>query len=155
MKNLLTAGRQALIQRLSTITVDNGYLTNAGGNVRTGWLNEVLQERHVGFPLILIQKGKGKAPTAGPAAIRVPAGFTIVGAVESTLEDFEDAIEALEHDLLCCLMPSQSAFLDWLPRGISSLEVGAPDHYPPGEGMKAATVVIPIHLSIIIQDSRA
>lgn len=34
--NILTQARLALVARLQTITVANGYRTNAGTNVRTG-----------------------------------------------------------------------------------------------------------------------
>ena len=151
MINLLTAGRKALIERLSTISVSSGYLTPAGANTRSGWFNEVIKDRSVAFPLIVVQKAKGLAPVAGPHALKVFSGFNIVGAVQAGTDDYEDAVEALEHDLLQCLMPTQGVLPGWLPRGISGITVGAPEIFPPSEGVTAATVLIPVHLHTIIQ----
>ncbi|WP_268797520.1 hypothetical protein [Pseudomonas huanghezhanensis] len=151
MINLLTAGRKALIERLSTISVSSGYLTQAGANTRSGWFNEVIKDRSVAFPLIVVQKAKGLAPVAGPHALKVFSGFNVVGAVQAGIDDYEDAVEALEHDLLQCLMPTQGVLPGWLPRGISGITVGAPEIFPPAEGVTAATVLIPVHLHTIIQ----
>ncbi len=149
--NLLSAGRKALIDRLSTISYANGYRTAAGANTRSGWFNEVLKENNVGFPLIVVQKAKGMAPVAGPHALKVMQGFNVIGAVKAGLDDYEDAVEDLEHDLLLCLMPTMGVLPDWLPRGITSITIGAPEAFPPGEGVSAATVLIPLHLHTIIQ----
>jgi hypothetical protein len=154
MINLLTAGRKALIERLSQISVSNGYLTPAGANTQSGWFNEVIKDRSVSLPLIVVQKAKGLAPVAGPHALKVFSGFNVVGAVKAGLDDYEDAVEALEHDLLQCLMPTQGVLPSWLPRGISGITVGAPEIFPPAEGVTAATVLIPVHLHTIIQVQR-
>ncbi|MEQ7921144.1 hypothetical protein ABQX22_18245 [Xanthomonas sp. WHRI 1810A] len=151
MINLLTAGRQALIARLTTISVEQGYRTPAGANTRSGWFNEVIKDRSVAFPLIVVQKAKGLAPAAGPHALKLFSGFNVIGAVRAGLDDYEDAIEDLEHDLLQCLMPTLAVLPDWLPRGISGITIGAPEIYPPDEGVTAATVLIPVHLHTIIQ----
>ena len=149
--NLLSAGRRALIERLSTISIDNGYRTPAGANVRSGWFNEVLKENNVGFPLIVVQKAKGMAPVAGPHALKIMQGFNVVGAVKAGLDDYEDAVEELEHDLLLCMMPTLAVLPDWLPRGITGITIGAPEAFPPADGVSAATVLIPVHLHTIIQ----
>jgi hypothetical protein len=151
MDNPLTLGRKALIERLTTISVANGYFTSAGGNVRTGWLNEQLQARDASFPIIVVQKGRGQAPVPGPMALKAFSGFSIVGAVSTGMDDYEDAIEALEYDLLKCLVPVQGRALDWLPKGVTGITVGTPETFPPGESLKAATVLIPVQLHTIIQ----
>lgn len=150
--NLLSEGRRALLARLSTISVENGYKTLAGGNVRSGWFNEVIKASGIGYPLIVVQKSRGQPPVAGPHALKVFSGFNVIGAVESGLTDYEDAIEDLEHDLIQCLMPKMAMLPEWLPKGISTITVGAPECFPPGEGMKAATVLIPVQLHTIIQE---
>ena len=150
--NILTEGREALLTRLSTITVENGYKTLAGGNVRSGWFNEVIKTKSVGFPLIVVQKSRGQAPTPGPHAIKVFPGFNVVGAVDAGLDGYESAIEDLEHDLLRCLMPTLAVLPEWLPRGITGITIGAPEMFPPAEGLSAATILIPVHLHTIIQD---
>lgn len=151
MINLLTAGRKALLARLSTISVSSGYLTAAGANTRSGWFNEVIKDRSVAFPLIVVQKAKGLPPAAGPHALKVFSGFNVIGAVQASLDDYDDAIEELEHDLIQCLMPTLAVLPDWLPRGISGITIGAPEIFPPAEGVTAATVLIPVHLHTIIQ----
>lgn len=149
--NLLTEGRKALIARLAMIQVANGYSTQAGANVKSGWFNEIIDSAKVAFPLIVVQKGKGAAPVAAPHALKVLSGFSVVGAVDAGLTGYEDAIEALEQDLLKCLMPTLAVFHEWLPAGITNVTVGASEHFPPGKGLKAATVLIPVHLHTIIQ----
>lgn len=67
------------------------------------------------------------------------------------MDGYEDAIEAIELDLLRCLMPAQGVALDWLPAGAPTLSVGAPEPFPPGEGMPAATVLIPIHITTFVE----
>lgn len=151
MENMLTAGRRALLARLSTITVESGYLTNAGANVKGGWFNEVVTDRGAAFPMIVVQKAKGAPPKAGPHAIKVFSGFNVIGAVSAPINDYEDAIEALEHDLLRCLTNTEGVVPGWLPRGITGVTIGAPETFPPAEGMKSATVLIPVHLHTIIQ----
>lgn len=150
--NLLSEGRKALIARLATITVVNGYKTVAGANVKSGWFNEVTKAKDAAYPLIVVQKARGQAPVAGPMALKVFSGFHVIGAVSAGLTDYEDAIEDLEHDLIQCLMPEMAELPDWLPRGVSAVTVGAPECFPPGEGVPAATVLIPVHLHTIIQE---
>lgn len=150
--NLLTEGRQALLQRLQTITPGNGYRTAAGNNVRSGWLNELLQREHCGFPLIVLQHGKGgSAPRAGAGAIRLDQGFNVIGAVDVGLESYQDALDDLQLDLLQALLPGAGRPLDWAPPGISGLTLGAPEAFPPGDGQRAACILIPLQLHPIIR----
>ncbi|MDT4813336.1 hypothetical protein FQZ97_463160 [compost metagenome] len=148
--NLLTAGRQALIARLQVITTTNGYLTNTGTNVRMGWFNEVLKSDGVGFPLIVVQKGRDLAPKPGPTALKAFNGFYVIGAVDAGLDDYEDALEEVAFDLLRVLTPSEGVPPDWLPRGLTNVTVGAAETFPPGNGERAASVLIPVHLHTII-----
>ncbi len=148
--NLLSEGRKALIAQLQTITVDNGYLTNAGHNVKSGWFNEVLQDAATVFPIIVVQPGKGLQPTAGPGALMLGPGFKVVGAVSVGL-DYEYALDDLQLDLIRCLMPSHKQFPKWLPLGVNKIQLGAPEAYPPGEGVSAAAVLLPVNLSTIVE----
>lgn len=148
--NILTEARRALVARLETITVSNGYRTNAGLNVKTGWFNEVLQSAELGFPLICLQKAKGLAPSAGPGVIKAIPGYYVVGAVSAGLDDYDDALEDLEHDLLTCLLPEHGEWIRWAPRGVFSATLGPTEHFPPGNGESAASVLLPIHLHTII-----
>ncbi|SFA72990.1 hypothetical protein [Azotobacter beijerinckii] len=121
MTNPLSEGRQALVQRLSTIAVANGYRTDAGANVKTGWFNEVLPHGQVGFPLIVVQKAKDQDPVSGPRALKVAAGYYVIGAVDVGLDDYEDALDDLELDLLRCLRLEQGRPLPWAPAGIQNI----------------------------------
>ena len=150
-QNLLTAGRKALIRQLETITTGNGYRTNAGANVCRGWFNEVLKTEQLGFPVIVLQKAKGLPPKAGPGAVKLFSGFYVIGAVDVGLDDYDDALEELEHDLIVALMPTEHVLPAWLPRGITGISVGAPECFPPGNGERVASVLIPVHLHTIIQ----
>lgn len=148
--NILTEARLALEARLQTITVANGYRTNAGQNVKTGWLNELLEQAGVGFPLICIQKAKWQQPMAGPGVIKAAPGFSVVGSVDAGLHEYDGALEDLELDLLQCLLPEHGAFLPWAPPGVVNTVLGAPEEFPPGKGARVASVLIPVHLHTII-----
>lgn len=150
--NILTEARLALVARLQTITVANGYRTNAGQNVKTGWFSEILESDDVGFPLIVVQKAKALDPEQGAGAMRLFPGFNVVGAIDASLNDYDDALEAIELDILQCLLPEHGQFMRWeyRPPGLCGVTVGAPESFPPGNGMSAASVLVPVHLQAVI-----
>lgn len=149
--NRLTEARKALINRLSVITPANGYLTAAGSNVKTGWFNEVITSKETGFPLIVVQQAKGKPPEQGAGALRVFSGFSVIGAVDVGLDGYEAALDDLELDLLKCLMPSGGQYVEWAHGiGVTGLTLGAAEHYPPGNGERAASVLISVHIHTVI-----
>jgi hypothetical protein len=150
--NILTEARLALVARLQTITVANGYRTNAGMNVRTGWFSEVLVSDDVSFPLICLQKGKGLDPDSGPGALKASPGFSVIGAVDAGLDDYDDALDDIELDIIQCLIPpGQGRFPKWVPTGVTGMKIGASDHFPPGNGERVASVLVPIHLHTLIE----
>lgn len=149
--NPLSLGRKALAQHLQTVTVANSYRTNAGQNVKTGWVNEVLKLERQSLPLICIQKGKDMQPKAGPDGLIKFNGFSVVGAINADLTEYEDALDDLELDLLTALVPRTGQRPPWLPKAIIGITVGAPEQYPPGNGEPAACVLIPVHLHTIIE----
>ncbi|MBB3103796.1 hypothetical protein [Azomonas macrocytogenes] len=149
--NLLTAGRKALLARLETITQDNGYLTDAGSNVRSGWMNEVLKREDVGFPLVVVQYGRGKAPEQSPGVINLNTAFDVVGAVDVGLDEYEAALEDLMLDLFQALIPPFGRPLNWMPKGIAGVLIGASEMYPPGNGERAAIVRIPVTVKAVIR----
>lgn len=149
--NRLTEARKALISRLSVISPANGYLTSAGSNVKTGWFNEVISSKDAGFPLIVVQQAKGQSPVAGAGAMRVFPGFSVIGAVDVGLSEYEDALDDIELDLLQCLMPSGGQYVEWAKGiGVTGFTLGAAEHYPPGNGERAASVLIPVYLHTVI-----
>lgn len=151
--NTISLGRKALVQHLQSITVANGYSTNAGHNVKTGWLNEVLETEKENLPLICIQKGKDLAPKPGPGGLIKFNGYSVVGAIEADLNEYEDALDDLERDMLLALVPSEGAPPTWLPyrSGVNGITVGAPEQFPPGNGEPTGRVLIPVHLHTIIE----
>lgn len=151
--NPISLGRKALVQHLQSVTVENGYSTNAGHNVKTGWLNEVLETEKANLPLICIQKGKDLPPKPGPGGLIKFNGYSVVGVIKADLNEYEDALDDLERDLLLALVPGEGATSTWLPfrSGIKGITVGAPEQFPPGNGEGAASVLIPVHLHTIIE----
>jgi hypothetical protein len=145
--NIITEVRKALIGRLETIRPVNGYQTDAGGFVKTGWFNEVIKGDEIASALIVVQRAKGLEPKGGPNGLRMHPGFMVVGGIRAGLDEYEDAIEGLELDLLRCLSPIEGVPPDWLPKGATAVRVGAPEPFPPGEGLDVATVAIPVHIT--------
>ncbi len=151
--NILTQVRQALIDRLGTITTGNGYLSSVGGNVLSGWFNEVIKQQPIGGGLVVVQRGPDGEPVRGAEAIKLRRSFRIVAAVEAGVDSYESALEDIELDLVRCLMPSIGVHLSWLPKGCSGLALGRPEAFPPGEGQPAATLLLPITFDVIVHDS--
>lgn len=148
--NPLTAARLALIARLETISSASGYITSAGTNVRTGWLSEVLKAPDVSFPLIVVQPAKpSQAAISDGYSTIVPLGFSVVGAVQAGI-DYEAALEDLTLDLVRCLTPSPGVSVAWRSPDMRDLRIKAPEYFPPGEGVSAATVLFPVELSVVI-----
>lgn len=149
MSNILTAGRQALIVRLGSITPANGYRTRIGTNVRYGWLSALLQEADQTLPLTVVQKARDRPPTSKGMDLRALRGYRIVVALEPDAD--EEAIDDAELDLIECLMPTEGIPLDWTPQGITQITLGEPDRFPPGDGLPAATLLLPIYLHTFVQ----
>ena len=103
-----------------------------GGSPRRG-----VSEREIG--LVLSLRGACASTTASVTAVGI-------GAVTAGLDGYEEAIEDIELDLLQCLTPTEGVPPEWLPKMAPNLTVGAPEPVPPGEGLPAATVLIPIHI---------
>ena len=151
MSNLITLGRKALIARLETITQENGYRTDAGNNVRSGWFSEQVAAADASFPIIVVQRGKDQAPRFAGHGMRKLHGYAVVAGVEAGLDDYEDALDDLELDLLQCLMPIEAVPCEWTPEGIPHVTLGISETVPPGDGLKAVTIVIPIYLHTFIE----
>lgn len=147
--NLISEGRKALIARLGIINPAQGFNTDAGSRVHSGWVNEIIKDQNASYPLIVVQRSKGLAPAPGPASLKTSPGFFVVGAV-SVGVDYEDALDDLELDILRCLMPEENRYPKWLPIGVLGIKFGEPEQFPAGDGLSAATVLIPVYLPTII-----
>lgn len=147
--NPLTATRKALQARLETIVPANGYTTAAGQSVKAGWADELISAEDAIYPMLIIQPAKGAPPVAGAGALKVGQGFNIIGAVQAS-GDYQDALDELLADILCCLTPGLQRTNKWLPVSVVGLTLGAPNAFPPGSGLSAATVVVPITIQTVI-----
>lgn len=149
--NPLTVARNALIGRLETITPENGYFTDAGSRVRPGWLNELLKEQSVGFPLIALQMAKpSQSATARAGSIKLSLAFNVIGAVQAGF-DYEPCLDDLAFDLMRCLVPADGVSVSWRSPEMSDVSIKPPEFFPPGDGLNAATVLIPVELSVILR----
>ncbi|WP_017516562.1 hypothetical protein ACQCLI_05075 [Pseudomonas nitroreducens] len=152
MSNILTSVRQSLIRRVEQITVENGYLTNIGQEVRTGWLNEVLTEKGLPQQFVLIQKAPNRPPEGKPAALRMHVGYFVIGLVRTDVAICEEALESMELDISQAFVPVEGLLPKWLPRGCTGSTVGSSDPFPPGNGQPYAGVIVPVHITTIIQE---
>lgn len=149
MSNILTAGRRALIERLGTITPDNNYRSSIGLNVRYGWLTDLLQEPEQTLPLVVVQKAKDLPPASRGGDLKKLNGFRVVVAMDPGTD--EEALDDAELDLIECLMPTEGVPLEWTPNGIPQITLGESERFPPGNGLPAATLLIPIYLHTFVR----
>ncbi|QRY79640.1 hypothetical protein JVX91_00565 [Pseudomonas sp. PDNC002] len=152
MSNILTSVRQALIQRVQQITVANGCLTNLGQEVRTGWLNEVLTEKGLPQQFVLLQKAPNRPPEKKVAALRMHVGYFLIGLVRIDVELYQQALEEMELDISQAFVTEEGVFPRWLPKGATGITVGSSDPFPPGNGQPYAGVIVPIHITTIVQE---
>lgn len=152
MSNILTSVRQALIRRVEQITVDAGFLTNIGQEIRTGWLNEVLTEKDLPQQFVLIQKAPNRPPEKKPGALRMHVGYFVIGLARTDVELYQESLEAMELDVSQAFVTDEGVFPRWLPKGATGVSVGASDPFPPGNGQPYAGVIVPIHITTIIQE---
>lgn len=149
--NQLTELRTALISQLSTISPSNGFTTFAGNNVLAGWFNEIVDDRATTFPLIVVQRGKNATPEITAGELVVSTGYFIVGAVDAGLDGYDAALDELELDLWRALHLRGMRKAPWAPPGVYSMAFGEPQHVAPGDGTRAATVLIPVNFKTVIQ----
>ena len=97
--NELTDLRNKLLETLGSIQTASGFYTSAGNNVRTGWFDEVIQSEQASSPVIVVQRGKNGIPQMDAGELVLRIGYLIVGAVNVGLDDYESALDDLEHDI--------------------------------------------------------
>lgn len=151
MTNPLTAWRDALIARLQTITIANGYKTDSGSNVLSGWFNEIVQSGQRQFPMIVVQRGKASRQSDPFGnAIAIPMALNVIGAVNVGF-DYEQTIDDLTFDLARCLLPQDLGPVAWASPEMYGIAISAPEVFPPGDGVAVATVLIGVECSILIE----
>lgn len=148
--NELTDLRNKLLDALRTIQPSNGFYTNAGSNVRTGWFEEVIHSEQTSSPVIVVQRGKNGIPLMDAGELVLRIGYLIVGAVSAGLDDYESALDDLEHDIWSALCKRGTRNIPWAPFGAYQLEFDEPLTAPPGGGTQWASLAIPVTFKIII-----
>jgi len=86
-----------------------------------------------------------------PARRRLVRGYDVIGAVSTQVEDYEVELDEIELDLLQALTPIPGVLLPWGRPHLTGITLGAPTHHPPGDGLNAAAVLIPIYLHTVIE----
>lgn len=149
--NPLTDLREKLLGALGAITQANGFYTNAGHNVCTGWYDEIIQSEKASSPIIVVQRGKNGTPhiEAGELVLRI--GYLIVGAISVGLDDYESALDDLEHDVWSALCKRGTRNIPWAPFGAYQIEFGEPLTAPPGGGTQWASLAIPVTFKVTIK----
>lgn len=151
MTNPIAQAHQALVARLARITKANGFLTDAGARIKEGWLSELLAEDDVEFPFIALQPAEYPPPKAGPGCVSANIGRRIVGAVQPDGPDtYRADLDELYIDLVGALQVPEGLPNPWGRPGPYGVTLGASQLFPPGEGLAAGTILIPVQLHVII-----
>lgn len=146
--------RKKLQETLGSITTENGFYTNAGQNVRTGWFEEIINSTTTG-PIIVIQRGKNAPPALSAGELVLQPGYLIIGAVNAGFTEYDNALADLEHDIYSALVKKGTRGIPWAPFGAYQLTFGEPLDAPPGGGQSMASIAIPINFKIIINRHEA
>lgn len=151
MTNPITQLRTQLLDTLGQVTQANGFYTNAGLQVRSGWFEEIVQsEKHSG-PLIIVQRGTDEAPSLEAGQLVLSPTYLIVGAVDSGFDDYQAALDDLEHDLYSMLARRSTRSVPWAGRlSTYRMTFGDPLQAPPGGGTRWASLAIPVTFKLII-----
>ncbi|MCJ8168635.1 hypothetical protein [Atopomonas sediminilitoris] len=152
--NPITAVREALLARLRTINQSAGYFTNAGGVVSTGWFEEVVAASDKpSTPFIVLQPhASEESPSAAADTLRVPLAFRVIGAVQTPVADYQNALDELTCDLVRCLFPAHGSRSQWAAADMGRLSVGSPQQFPPGDGLSYSTVAISLTTSALLHE---
>lgn len=153
--NELNDLRKRLQKTLERITTENGFFTDAGKNVRIGWLEEVIEGNTEKGPLIVIQRGKNAPPKLSAGELVLSPGYLIVGAINGGYTEYDDALADLEHDIYSALVKKGVRGASWADFGTYQILFGEPLDAPPGNGQGMASVAIPINFKIIINRHEA
>lgn len=154
MTNPIKQAHQALVRRLGQIVPANGYLTDVGTRIKEGWLAELLQADDLTFPFIALQPGLYIPGSWGPGAVLTRVGRRVVGAVDGTRDDYLEQLEELYCDLVACLQVPEGVPNPWGSPGPRQVTLEPGQMFPPGEGLNAGTVLMPLQLHIHINAGR-
>lgn len=148
--NPLTQLRERLVEVLTNIRQDNGFYSNAGLSVRTGWLEDVIQSHKESGPLIVIQPGNDGQPFMEAGQLVLNPGYIVIAAVDGGFADYQSALDDVEHDIYSALAKRGVRGVPWAAMGTYKIEFGEPIKAPPGAGSRLASIAIPVNFRIII-----
>jgi hypothetical protein len=148
--NKLTALRTALLDALGAITQAEGFRTNAGHNVKSGWFEDIIQTRKESSPVIVVQRGKNAPPTIEAGELVLRPGYIIVGAVDAGLHNYDAELDNLEADIYSALIGRCTRVTPWAPYGTYKITFGEPLAAPPGGGHNWASLAIPVNFNVIL-----
>ncbi|AVO56172.1 hypothetical protein [Ectopseudomonas mendocina] len=152
MTNPIKQAHQALVDRLGQITPANGYLTDAGTRIKEGWLADLMKDDDLVYPFIALQPGLYvPGDDAGDARV-LRVGRRVVGAVRGD-DDYRDQLEELLCDITRCVMVGGGVPNPWGRPGPWKVSFEPSQVFPPGEGLAAGTVLLPMQLHIIIHQN--
>ncbi|MGF6692656.1 hypothetical protein [Metapseudomonas resinovorans] len=151
MKNPIELAHQALLARLGQIVPSNGFLSDAGTRIRHGWLQDVLAEHDLAYPLLVVQPGEYPPPLNGSGCVLANIGRRVIGVVRPDHPDtYQAELDMLYVDLIAALQVPEGLPNPWGPLGPSRVTIGSAKPFPPGEGIAAGTILIPVQLHVII-----
>lgn len=151
MTNPIEQAHQALLARLGQIVPANGYLTDAGTRIKEGWLEDLLNADDVAFPFVAVQPAVYVPGGWGPGAVLARVGRRLVGAVDpGHPQDYRQLLDELFCDLASCLQVPEGVPNPWGTPGPRQVTLENALLFPPGEGLRAGTVLFPIQLHIHI-----
>lgn len=151
MTNPIEQAHQALRARLGQIVPANGYLTDAGTRVKEGWLEDLLLEEGVTFPFIAVQPAEYLITDSGVGAVKASIGRRVVGAVRpGHPNDYRVELDELYLDLVRALQVQEGMPNPWGRNGPHQVTLGASKLFPPGDGLAAGTLLLPVQLHVII-----
>lgn len=155
MSNPIKQAHQAMVSRLGQIVPANGYLTDVGTRIREGWLADLLRADDLAFPFIALQPGLYTPGQVGVGAVQARVGRRVVGAVDGNRDDYLERLEELYCDLVACLQVPEGLPNPWGRPGPYQVTLEPGQMFPPGEGLNAGTVLMPLQLHIIIPQKGA
>ncbi|MDG9928532.1 MULTISPECIES: hypothetical protein [unclassified Pseudomonas] len=152
MTNPIEQAHQALLARLGQIVPANGYCTDAGTRIREGWLQDILAQDDVTFPLIAVQPAVYLPGADGPGADLWRIGRRVVGAVDPGAgDDYRQLLDELFFDLAACLQVQPGMPNPWGQFGPRRVSIEPSQLFAPAEGLRAGTVLFPIQLHVVIR----
>lgn len=152
MSNPIKQANQSLVDRLGRIIPANGYLTDAGTRIREGWLVDLLQSDDLAFPFIALQPGLYVPGGDAGDARELRIGRRVVGAVAHT-DNYREQLEELYCDIARCVMVGGGVPNPWGRDGPWKVSFEPAQLFPPGDGLAAGTLLLPLQLHIVIKGS--